>query len=239
MNVNINAINQQKRDYLSGYIRRLQKLMPTDAFHIIPVTIINIILLYFYELTINTTQCGRNLGFIHNMDGSAIATKLRDSCCSTFVFGEKISAEHYSKFNLHIKWLTAKHEFIMGFVKCDEPDWKHKINWNDMIGGGYNAAYSVGIYANKFRKEFLWYDKFHKAIELAYKTENRFRQSDEFILSFDFIKDAFVIYHNGKQAQKLYLSGCKLLIPAFTLFMSGEQIKITKYVFVKHKKKLH
>ena len=97
MNVNVCSINPQKRDFVHGYIRRLQRITSNNSFLVMPQAIINIILLYFYELKINTQTCGQNLRFIHKSDGSAIATKLNDGCCSTFVFGDTVSQKYYRK----------------------------------------------------------------------------------------------------------------------------------------------
>ena len=188
---------------------------------IIPIEIIQIILLYFYDtFKFNIYNHGKGLQFINDQTVRKI-----NSQTSTCIFGEEITNKKCKGFDLYIQWKVCKESFFMGYITSSlKESIKDSTNW---LGHGENKKNSVGIEVYKEYNNFTLSDSYNDYKMLNYSALDNFKQGDIFRLSFDFKDMTLVIYHNGFKADTLKLK-TKSLTPAISLRYRNEEIEIIK-----------
>ena len=203
---------------VNGYSHMIQ---PHLYRNIVPVDVINIILLYYVykypdTATFNDTKYGQYIKF----DDTKTVRKVTNNGYGTCLFGIGI-ANNYS---IKIKVKSMLKGFMFGYVTSIID-----INYNDPIGRNKNKYHSLGLYVSLDEDRLELYDKTTGAYgeELNYKYNYVFDEESTFKMEFNFKTDKMTIYHDKeKKGQMIRLNGCKLLIPAFTLFDKNDCIKI-------------
>ena len=206
-------------DIVWGYTKNIDI---TSTSQIIPMEIIQIVLLYFYDtFKFNIYDHGEGLYFMN----SQTVQKLRHSQTSTCIFGEEITSTKCIGFDLYIKWVVCKESFFMGYITSTlDKSITDPTKW---LGHGKNKHNSVGIEVYKEYNNFTLSDKYSHYKMLNYSATDNFKQGDIFRLSFDFQNMELIIYHNGFKADTLTLES-KALTPAISLRYKYEQIEIVK-----------
>ena len=131
-----------------GYAKIIQELLPqNNSYYNITIDIINIVLVYYYTLKFNEKHHGDNLHFI---DDSTVK-KIHNHGDSMCFFGDIMNKEKCDKLNIHIKWIRAEQEIMMGYINCTTEEFAKKGNMNHYPGAYEygNRWLSTGIYVRK------------------------------------------------------------------------------------------
>ena len=195
-----------------------------NVYYNIPDGIILIILLYFYDnMKFNGQYHGDNLQFINDTTIKKINNDIV-SCC---IFGETISNDICNKFSLYIKWKKCCAPFAFGYINSTI---KESIkDWNYLLGSGVNKQHGTAIIVRKSQTLRVCDKDGYR--ELDNKTRTVCKEGDIFTLSFDFINNKSIIYHNGIEIDKLSFKKEEKLTPAFVFDPKGDEIEITKWNF--------
>ena len=236
-------IDKKSENVVFGYIRQIQKLIPkNNGYYNIPMAVINIISLYFYDpLEIDEQSSSNKLKFIYNDTNKSVIIKQIESGWSTFIFNHEISSKMCNKFDLHIKWTTNKDCFFVGYIT--KSDIKNVKNWISFLGGTSNKCNGScrGLYVAYYETMFSLYNGTGNHQYCKYKETNdntidgalaTFQEINDFILSVDFKKNEWKMSHKYNEMIPISLDGCKSLIPAFNMYKKDAQIQIFNIVFM-------
>eukprot|EP01084_Bolivina_argentea_P152385 265836_1 len=216
-----------------GFIRRCQKLLPNHiAFYNIPKGIYDISFEYYHIGNIFNEEYDSTRGLKFNINGRSVE-KDTGSLFATAIFDNEITSDMCNQYDVHIKWTHKVTDFYMGYINISTKEWITKGLSKHSIGSYTNAEYSVGCHVYVGCNDFMIYNKDHPQGHCSSCVDGNFDEGDIFIMSFNFKKDTFVIYWNGKKAHSMSLNGAKMVIPAFSLYRRGEEIEILKTEFSK------
>ena len=119
----------------------------------------------------------------------------------------------------------------MGFIDASEKENMMEYS-NFYLGNGSLRDCSLGIViGNNGYKYFLFHGIHYNNITEKYKSNENFKDDDEFCMSFNFIKNELNIFHNGCKTETLSLNNYENIIPALTLHEIGDRLEITKWQF--------
>ena len=68
---------------------------------------------------------------------------------------------------------------------------------------------------------------------MNYKSTQNFKSNDIFALSFNFINNTLIIFHNNIKADTVSLHYNRKITPAFSLYGKYTEIEVIKYEFIK------
>eukprot|EP01084_Bolivina_argentea_P249901 418500_1 len=227
----LKCIDKPFKEIVHGYVRDIFKSAPLK-YDCIPVEIINIILLFYYNAyrKFDVDHCGGDLQIINDTILKKIAksTKGYHSC----VFGSELRATQICKqFHIKIKLKQPTTSLYMGFFTCAVND--KTIDYTDCLGRGINQTNSVGILINACFRYFKLSDKSNDYKVLQYIAPNNFGEGDTFMLSFDFVENELKIYHNGIQTKDtISIKDYEKITPAFSLRGMNSSIEILECEYV-------
>eukprot|EP01084_Bolivina_argentea_P067589 123053_1 len=214
-----------KQTYLIfGYIHEIEKKYPRIIN--IPKPIIYV-LAEFYCLfdEWNEKFCGSLLKIIK----PKIITKTKKGNYCSCLFGNEINNKMCNVFNIEFKWKKKVIEFFIGYVEAD------KLNTfdcnDDALGYQKNRNCSLGLYFYKASMRCALYDKDIQYKTLQSSSNTSFRESDRFMLSFDFVNEQLTIFRNDKREDCIQFQHTSI-IPGVSLWKKGEEIEVTKYTFI-------
>ena len=226
MNVNLkklNHIRQSTKDTVFGYIRKLRKLLPqNNAYYDMPINIQNDILFFYYHGITFNTKYQSDL-FIFTNDNTTVEPNTASAYgYLTCFLDDEITDCDCNIFNLYIKWLKGGDHFLMGYITSTIKEFdSSKSTWLGYKSNNKNTGYGICLGLNS--KHMWLYDKDEWCKELK-PSNSEYKIGDTFMLSFDFVNNKLIIYHNKHIVDTLSLHNAKKIIPGLTIDRNVIQI---------------
>ena len=191
---------------------------------VLPMDIVDIILNYYECLpTFNKIKSNKKLKITNLTTIRKIENDNKWSFCS---FGSIIANIMCNKFDIYIKIKSLKYAICIGYITSK--DYIYNESSVEHLGWKNNKNISVGMYMSK---SYNYPQIFDTNYNGGYNGRHKFKKffiGDIFILSFDFEKNHFEMFHNDTKALTLKLNN-KMIVPAFTLYHKDYSIQIIKY----------
>ena len=226
----LKGINAKTKDLINGYIRQceielFEDLINENPYYHIPPLINNYCILFYDIFTWYKKQHGDAIQLISDSEVKQIANDW-----STCVFENVISGEICDKFSVTCKVVAFGDDrdgpyFCIGYATGDTLEESMK-DWNDAIGGDdATTSASWGFADNELHVAAL-----DDTFSLMDSVHINWTCGDLVKISFDFIKNKTIVYHNDKELDSQVLHSNKLWI-GLSLYYKGSQMEMVQYKY--------
>eukprot|EP01084_Bolivina_argentea_P125171 221801_1 len=221
----IERMSKKHQNLIFGYIHDTESELNGKI--IIPTIVIYLIAEFYLFYEWNQEICGQNLEF----NGNKVKKIKEDYCYSGCVFGINVTNKICDIFNIEFECDDDNPEmnFRMGYIKADKLSTCLQVKrqmW--CLGWDQNKYNSLGITVCVGWSKMSFSDEQNQIAYLPYEAAKKFGGSGLFTLSFNFVTEELIVFHNGNRAGSIKFKD-KSIFAALSLHWSIQEITVIKY----------